>query len=304
MHLSPAITLLITTASLSTSRAFRNGNTDEEDEEDDKVNPAPSFLTHRVGLDKNFFLGSHQQQTDVISSSSPSSPSSILPRPKGLRLLNKGNFMIGKQRLASQGRMYDADIGILEYGPNTQYLHNQRRYVEEDEGSSNFTTPFDYAYYLFCTYLNCTCSDINWAEQTMSAYCDRPGNTCSNAIYVCLAENGNPTNSCVYEVSQTLKITGPNKFENSVCKIRSSPYYEKTCWYYAGENVSYLEGVGLDYDIKECSMSFNGEICNSCTPVPTKFEYCYTDGNCTNGTLPCNEFDCTNTAQGKVFFKN
>jgi hypothetical protein len=304
MRLSSAATaLLVTARSRSTSRAFHNNK-------DNNVHPAA------VGVDENFLLGGshHQQQQkeDVISLSSfSSSSSSILSQPtKGRRRLrNNGNFMMmGKQQfLASrQGRM-DADIGVLEYGPHTQYLyHNQGRHVQEaddDEGSSNITTtPFDYAYYVFCTYLNCTCSDINWAEQTMYASCDRPGNTCSKAIYVCLAENGNPTNSCSYEVSYTVNMTGPDTFERNLCKIRSNPYYEKICWDFTGENVSYSEEDGWDYDIKECNMFFNGEVCNSCTPVPTKVDYCYPDGNCINNTITCNDFDCTNTAQGKLLF--
>jgi hypothetical protein len=308
MRLSTAITsLLITARSLSTSRAFDKDDKDE----DSKVLPAA------VGVDENSFLGGNsrrqqqQQKEDVILLSS-SSASSNLPRPttkgRGRQLLNKGNFMMmGKQRLSTirPGKWMDADIGVLEYGTHTQYLHhNQGRQVQdtEDEGSYNITTAFDYAYYVFCTYLNCTCTDVDSAEQTMSASCDRPGDICSNAIYTCLAANGKPTNSCVYDLSYAMKITGPDTFHRNSCKIRSSPYYEKVCWYYDAENVSYSEEDGLTYDIKECNMTFNGEMCNSCTPVPTKIDYCYPDGNCINHTISCNDFDCTNTAQGKFLF--
>jgi hypothetical protein len=234
-------------------------------------------------------------------------------------------MMMGKQhRLTTtnhpgggRNNNIDADIGVLDYGgTHTQYLYRpnqesrQVQEEEDDEGSVNITTTaFDYVYYVFCTYYNCTCTDVDWTEQTMSAACDKMGNSCYNAIYACLAEkNGNRTDSCDYEVRQTLTITGPETFENSFCKTRSSPYYEKTCWYYGGVNVTYSDKDGLNYDIYECAMSFNGEMCNACTPSPTTFEYCYpNDGNCTNYTMPCNEFDCTNTAQGTLiplFFLN
>jgi hypothetical protein len=212
---------------------------------------------------------------------------------------------MGQQRLASQSRI-DADVGVLSIRPHAQYLHPHQRLVEEDESplnDTNITTPFDYSYYYLCTYLNCTCSNVDWAEQTMEAVCEEPRDLCSNALFVCAAENGNPTNSCIYELKRTVKITGPAAFEENKCIVRSMPYYEKTCWYYAVENVTYEYGGWLEYDVKECTMAFNGDICNSCKDVPTSFEYCDPDGTCINGTTHCNEFDCTNIAEGESFFK-
>jgi hypothetical protein len=138
----------------------------------------------------------------------------------------------------------------------------------------------------------------------MEIVCEQPLDVlCSSAIFACAAENGNPTNSCTVELNQRLKITGPSTFEENDCVVSSMPYYEKTCCYYAFENVTLEDGI-LGYDVKECTMAFNGEICNSCKAVQTSTEYCYPDGTCINFTRLCNEFDCTNTAQGKsLFFK-
>jgi hypothetical protein len=177
--------------------------------------------------------------------------------------------------------------------------------MEEDESpfnATNITTPFDYIYYNNYNNENCTCSNVDWAKQTMEIVCEVTYDLCSDAIYVCAAENGNPTNSCMFELNGTVKITGPSTFEENDCLVTSMPYYEKTCWYFAFENVTLEAGV-LEYNVKECIMAFNGEICNSCKAVPTRFEYCYPDGTCINGTMLCNEFDCTNTEQGKSLFK-
>jgi hypothetical protein len=138
----------------------------------------------------------------------------------------------------------------------------------------------------------------------MEAVCEFTYDYCSDALFVCAAENGNPTNSCIYELKRAYEITGPTTFENSVCIVRSMPRYEKTCWYTSYENFTYEYGVAPEYDVKECTMAFNGDICNSCKAVPISFEYCDPDGTCSNQTFQCKEFDCTNTEQGESFFKN
>jgi hypothetical protein len=289
------LSFTLLTASLSTTaQAFiiDNNNIININNEEDTFgssNIDPSHFNHHHHQ--------QQQQEDVVSTSS-----------RGRRLLNKRNFpMIGRRRPASQRWIGDADVGVLSVRPEAQYLHpHQERRVEEDDESAfndtNITTPFDYLYDTFCNYLNCTCSNINEVEQTMEAVCEVPFDHCSTtAIYACAAELTN--SSCTsYELNGTLKIIDPTTFENRFCKVRSMPYYEKTCWYISYENVT-LKNGHLEHPVKECTMAFNGEICNSCKAVPTRFDYCYPDGTCINTTFQCNEFDCTNTAQGESFLK-
>jgi hypothetical protein len=186
---------LLTAASLTTSQAFVNNI---KDKEEDKFDPSAIYSSryhHQSSEDVNrYVLSNHyQQQKDAVSMMMAPSPSSSSRRR---RLLNKGNFMIGQQQQARQGRI-DADVGVLSIRPHAQYLHPHQRLVEEDESpfnASNITTPFDVLYYAFCIYRNCTCSNINWAEQTMEAVCELTYNHCSSAISFCAAENGNPTN--------------------------------------------------------------------------------------------------------------
>jgi hypothetical protein len=96
-----------------------------------------------------------------------------------------------------------------------------------------------------------------------------------------------------------VKFSGEQDLTMITCEKRSMPSYEKVCYYLSYENITVEDSSIYNYDISECALTFIGEKCKSCEFVLTEYEYCYTDGNCTNGTFVCYNFDCTNTEGGQ-----
>lgn len=139
----------------------------------------------------------------------------------------------------------------------------------------------------YCAYPNCSCSNVNQTEYTVSLlcnsgeYCDEMTSRCGVNVTDCakLTREKNITEPYVYSIRNCFEGTKNGSFGDI-----DNCYYATVMNYSAVEWASYV----------------NGDRCASCDVIPTFYDelYCGDNTTCYNITVSCYHFDCTNLEGG------
>jgi hypothetical protein len=164
--------------------------------------------------------------------------------------------------------------GYVPYIPRTRFEQAYDSYCNTTKDRPDY-------YY---NYRTCSCTNVDRDSYTLSATCSSE-EQCSETWSRC---NVNYT-SCS-ESSNSIDFTGEvGSFSTSWCNGRS------------GSSICYLADIVDNYTQVGCGIEVNGVMCNSCEVVEQLYDghckYASPDPfyNCTNITIQCNVFDCTNT---------
>mmetsp|Transcript_19526 Transcript_19526/g.47134 ORF Transcript_19526/g.47134 Transcript_19526/m.47134 type:complete len:551 (-) Transcript_19526:103-1755(-) len=161
-------------------------------------------------------------------------------------------------------------------------------------------------------YRNCTCTNVDRDNYTLKAECTSGGyGDCFQSFNLC----GINYTSCPRGFSNTIEIVGEGAYFSERCEERNdgercSSFYEKrdvnegtyifkSCNFFGGADVcNTIFGSNETYAAEGCEIEVNGETCSSCDVVDVEYDSCKYYSNplyCSNFTIQCYEFDCTNT---------